>query len=180
MQQTHENTELRSSSSESKVKIQRVRISEESKARIVQFHERNPHKTLAECVSWAKQELRLTELPSIKSVSKWLQPKEKEIHLSILEDTRPAKRAAKSRRPPKYELLEEKVKKWFDRMQRHQAHITEDAIRIKALEYAKILNMQDFKGSHSWVSHFKKRNGIRVFRLHGQGGSADSTFAAVE
>ena len=71
MQQTHENTELRSSSSESKVKIQRVRISEESKARIVQFHERNPHKTLAECVSWAKQELRLTELPSIKSVSKW-------------------------------------------------------------------------------------------------------------
>ena len=96
----------------------------------MQFHERNPHKTLAECVSWAKQELRLTELPSIKSVSKWLQPKEKEIHLSILEYTRPAKRAAKSRRPPKYELLEEKVKKWFDRMQRHQAHITEDAIRI--------------------------------------------------
>jgi hypothetical protein len=39
--------------------------------------------------------------------------------------------------------------------------------------------MQDFKGSHSWVSDFKKRNGIRVFRLHGQGGSADSTFAAV-
>ena len=83
MQQTHENTQLRSSSSGSKVKIRKVRISEERKARTVQFHERNPHKTLAECVSWAKNELRLTELPSIKSVSKWLQPKEKAVHLSI-------------------------------------------------------------------------------------------------
>ena len=54
--ETHENTQLRSSCSEYKVKFQRVRISEERKARTVQFHERNPHKTLAECVSWAKLE----------------------------------------------------------------------------------------------------------------------------
>ena len=99
MQQTHENTQLRSSSSESKVKIQRVRISEESKARIVQFHERNPHKTLAECVSWAKQELRLTELPSIK----WLQPKEKEISAFWKTLVRPSvQQTADDRRSMKY------------------------------------------------------------------------------
>ena len=46
-----------------------------------------------------------------------------------------------------------------------------DAIVAKAHDYAKCLEINDFKGTDGWLSKFKKRYQLRQIVKHGEAGS---------
>ena len=49
--------------------------------------------------------------------------------------------------------------------------LTGDAILAKSRDYAKRLEINDFRGTNSWLSKFKKRYGLRQMVKHGEAGS---------
>ena len=78
-------------------KQSRARLTEEIKAKIVNYHVQNPKRTYGECLAWAKTEFRLEKVPSETAMVAWLKPETKEKLLEMRQnETRPAKRAAKT------------------------------------------------------------------------------------
>ena len=71
------------------------------------------------------------------------------------------------------------MNKWFLRQQRQENYITGAVIREKALQYAISMGLHDFKCSANWIQSFKERHNIKVYRLHGEGQSADLIGASV-
>lgn len=51
--------------------------------------------------------------------------------------------------------------------------LSDAALIAKAEALASELNLEDFSASKGWADNFKKRHGIRGFRLHGEAESAD-------
>jgi hypothetical protein len=49
----------------------------------------------------------------------------------------------------------------------------------KANELAQAMGIEDFKATLGWLDKFKKRNGIRSFKLHGEARSADMAGVAL-
>ena len=52
-------------------------------------------------------------------------------------------------------------------------------IMVKANEIAQAMGIEDFKASSGWLANFKKRHGIRSFKLHGEASSADMAGVAL-
>ncbi|CAJ0844404.1 11156_t:CDS:2 [Entrophospora sp. SA101] len=74
----------------------------------------------------------------------------------------------------KYPDLEIALMIWFNQAISDKRVITSDIILTKAKIFAKLLDINDFKGSDGWLSNFKKRNNIKQYVMHGEASSAPS------
>ncbi|CRL04459.1 CLUMA_CG017542, isoform A [Clunio marinus] len=63
-------------------------------------------------------------------------------------------------KPPKHQKLEHAVYLWYCQMRAAKAHISGPIIKTKALQFAKSLEIEDFKASDGWLAKFKKRNSV--------------------
>jgi len=67
--------------------------------------------------------------------------------------------------------LEEALWLWISIVIDNGYALTGDAILAKACDYAKRLEINDFKGTDGWLSRFKKRHSLREIVKHGEAGS---------
>jgi hypothetical protein len=81
---------------------------------------------------------------------------------------------AKSRRirSPKFPLLEKSLMMWVDNALKAHVTITGFVLIYQAQEFAKLLDITNFKASEGWLSNFKKRVGLKKFSHSGEGNSA--------
>nr|CAG8482423.1 13958_t:CDS:2 [Entrophospora candida] len=68
--------------------------------------------------------------------------------------------------------LEEALALWFDQDIKHNLTISGDILKTKAQALAKLININDFKGSDRWLSHFKHQH--HIYSVTNQGESASA------
>ncbi|CAG8517746.1 11483_t:CDS:2 [Cetraspora pellucida] len=73
------------------------------------------------------------------------------------------------------DILKEKTR-WLSisDAEQEKKNIDGNILKEKAKFFAKKLNINDFSQSEGWLSGFKKRNGLRSFKKHGESASAPS------
>ncbi|CAG8565771.1 120_t:CDS:2 [Cetraspora pellucida] len=104
---------------------------------------------------------RLTVSDILKEKTRWL---------SILD----AEQEKKHFRRPKWPKLEEALSLWVDNALAMYQNIDGNILKKKAKFFAEELNIDGFSQSKGWLSGFKKRNGLRSFKKHGESASAPS------
>src|SRR5688572_32643268 len=68
--------------------------------------------------------------------------------------------------------IEEALTIWVENALQAGLIITDNILSTKALEFAFLLEENNFKGSNGWVDNFKKRHNLRQYIMHGEGASA--------
>lgn len=79
---------------------------------------------------------------------------------------------------PAHEDLEKAVHRWFVETRAKRIPLSGDVVRQKALDYACLLGISDFKASVGWLNRFKARHDIIGKVLCGESASADNDGAA--
>lgn len=79
---------------------------------------------------------------------------------------------------PVHEDLDKAVYTWFVETRAKKIALSGDIVRQKALNYACLLGIDDFKASVGWLNRFKSRHSIIGKVLCGEAASADSDGAA--
>jgi hypothetical protein len=92
--------------------------------------------------------------------------------LAINEDNHAAQ--LRKNRQPKWPALEQAMTMWLERLLLANQDIDGSAILNKANQFARNLNIVDFKGSEGWLSGLKERVGISQKTKHGESLSAPS------
>ena len=46
--------------------------------------------------------------------------------------------------------------------------LTEDLIKVKAIEFSKKLSVEEFESNSGWLYRFKRRNNIKIMNLSGE------------
>ncbi|GBN41780.1 Tigger transposable element-derived protein 6 [Araneus ventricosus] len=72
-----------------------------------------------------------------------------------------------------YEDVDEAVLKWIHKMRDKDVPISGSFIIVKALQFAKALGYDEFRGSNVWLEKFKKRNGIMTKVISDESQDAD-------
>lgn len=80
--------------------------------------------------------------------------------------------------PSAHEELEKAVYKWFVETRVKKIPISGHAVQQKALNFACLLGIEDFKASTGWLSRFKNRHDIVGKTLSGESASADTSSAS--
>nr|CAG8547394.1 346_t:CDS:2 [Entrophospora candida] len=78
----------------------------------------------------------------------------------------------KKNRQANWPQLEEALALWFDQDIKHNLTISGDILKTKAQALAKLININDFKGSDGWLSHFKHQHHIYSVTNQGELASA--------
>lgn len=74
--------------------------------------------------------------------------------------------------------LDELVWKWFQKIRSANIPVSGPMIQQKALEYAKLINLEDFKASKGWLTRFKLRHSLHHLKQCGE--KADVNMEVVE
>lgn len=69
-------------------------------------------------------------------------------------------------------IIEEALALWVENAIQTGLEISDEILRIKALEFAFLCNEEKFKGSTGWIDNFKKRHNLKQYNIHGEAGSA--------
>lgn len=77
-----------------------------------------------------------------------------------------------------HEDLEKALLKWFVDMRAKKMPISGSVLQQKALDYACMLGIDDFKASTGWLTRFKARHGIIAKVLCGESAASDTNSAA--
>ena len=72
-----------------------------------------------------------------------------------------------------FPILDQKLYDWFLTMRANKVELSGVLILEKARQLADALNISNFGGSHGYLDGFKARFGIKLSKLHGQGGAVD-------
>ena len=122
--------------------------------------------------------LKLKQRPSKSAVSNMFRPKDLARIKSFKDQTNPHLLQQKSSKQSHYPELEEKLFAWFRKIEMQHGVLTDDILRMKALDIATKMGLT-FQASANWVLRFKKRHGIDQKVRHGEGGSADHIYVAI-
>ena len=76
--------------------------------------------------------------------------------------------------------LDEAVILWVNVAENNHIPITWLMIHQKATDYAERLGIEGFKGSNGWMHRFAMRNSLKMHRIHGEAGSADTTAVDID
>lgn len=80
--------------------------------------------------------------------------------------------------PSAHEELDKAVYTWFVEMRAKNIPLSGSAVQQKALNYACLLGIDDFKASSGWLTRFKVRHDIVGKTLCGESASADTSSAS--
>ncbi|GBN44603.1 hypothetical protein AVEN_36295-1, partial [Araneus ventricosus] len=72
-----------------------------------------------------------------------------------------------------YEAVDEAVLKWIHTLRDKNVPISGPFIIEKALQFAKALGYDEFRGSNGWLEKFKRRHGIMAKVISGESKDAD-------
>jgi len=68
--------------------------------------------------------------------------------------------------------IEESLALWVENALQVGLNISDEILKIKALEFAFLCNEEKFKGSSGWIDNFKKRHNLKQYNIHGEAASA--------
>jgi Tc5 transposase DNA-binding domain/DDE superfamily endonuclease len=85
---------------------------------------------------------------------------------------------AKTTKQPTYPRIQEAMTLWVSSVSNRGLTLTGDLLKQKALDFAVALGegYENFKASDGWLAKFKKRLGLRQYRIHGESQSAPLEF----
>lgn len=81
--------------------------------------------------------------------------------------------------PAKYNRLEESLYQWVCGMRSQSVTLPPMYVKQKALEIAKVKNIEEFTASNGWYEGFIKRYQLKSIQLFGEGGSLDKSDPAL-
>jgi hypothetical protein len=136
-----------------------VTLSAEQKQEICQRKAENPQ--------LSNLELAIEYCTGKTTIQNIIARSEKWINIDINE---PYAKKLRNRRP-KWQTLEEALSLWTSTVIENGYALTGDAILAKSRDYAKRLEINDFRGTNGWLSKFKKRYRLRQMVKHGEAGS---------
>lgn len=79
---------------------------------------------------------------------------------------------------PKHDELHKALYTWFVDTRARNISLSGATVQQKALQYACLLGLDDFKASTGWLSRFKSRHGIVGKVLSGKSAAADGEAAS--
>lgn len=68
----------------------------------------------------------------------------------------------------KFELIDEKISSWIEKIESFGGIINDNLIKQKALAFANEAGIEDFKASTGWLGGMKKRHGLKLRTLPGE------------
>lgn len=146
-----------------------VRLTNQQKLLLCQYHAKHPSLSQARLAQYAKTEFALDKELSQAAISKILKKRSEYEKMSEQE--------LQSKRPrtAAFPLLEEALVMWIVQCQFRRVAISCDIIKVKARKFAKDLGIDDdqIEFSNGWLFKFQQRHKLRSFKLHGEGGSVD-------
>ena len=98
------------------------------------------------------------------TISHWLKKKQ-DIYRAIEENN--AGRKRKRMKSATYEKLDKAIYKWFISVRHSNIPISASIIKLKALEFAKGLQCDNFQASDGWLGRWKERFNIRLKTVSG-------------
>ncbi|GLB38452.1 putative centromere binding protein b [Lyophyllum shimeji] len=133
-----------------KPKQKKQRLDNAARKSICLYHDAHPNARQEDIAVVYKVE-RSTISKILKHKTKWLNTPDNQ-----------GDRVAKHR-PSKFPEIEEEMEKWLEDCTQKKVAISDNAIRAKAKETARRLNIAEekFKASSGWVENFKSRHNIR-------------------
>ena len=148
-------------------KRRRVDISASQKRDVCLYKEQHPKATQAQILvhfsnEWGVSVGRSTISDILRDKVKWL---------SVSKDCGDVLRAKTAMHIP----MESALYTWFADVRGRGLAISDDMMITKAKEYGQKLGVTDFQYSRGWLAGFKKRHGIRLYKCHGEAGSAQAT-----
>ena len=148
-------------------KRRRVDITAAQKRDLCVYKAEHPKVTQTDIIShfskeWGVTIGRSTVSEILKDKSKWL---------SVSKDSGDVLR----NKSAKHTTLETALYTWFDNARSQSLCISDDMLISKAKKFGEDLAVTDFQYSRGWLSRFKKRHGIRMFKSHGEAGSAQAS-----
>ncbi|RDB17905.1 hypothetical protein Hypma_000880 [Hypsizygus marmoreus] len=134
-----------------KPKQKKQRLDNTARKNICLYQSQNPSARQEDIASVFKVE-RSTISKILKHKNKWLN----------MPDNLGARIA--KHRPSKFPEIEEELIQWLEECSRKKITISDNSIRTKAKETARMLHISEekFKASSGWVENFKSRHGIRA------------------
>ena len=100
---------------------------------------------------------------------------EKEESINELLDDNKLDMSRKRLRLGKYELLDANLYNFMVNVRHNNGEISCNDLKIKSLELASQLNINDFKASDGYIQKWKMRHNIKFKTLSGEGGSVEET-----
>ena len=76
-----------------------------------------------------------------------------------------------------FDDVENAILKWFSNVRDQNVPVSGPILLAKAEEFARKLNIENFKASSGWLEHFKERNGITFKKVCGEAKLVDTTSA---
>jgi hypothetical protein len=95
---------------------------------------------------------------------------EKDKWLSINPESSDATR--KKKRSLVYEEVDQALTIWTEKAIGAELDITGDILKEKAIHFAQLLDINDFKASEGWLTKFKQRHNIKQYTKQGEAASA--------
>ena len=140
--------------------------------------------SLAEKVKILNKIEKFKPRPTVKQMSEILNIPRSTI-ASLLKNENHLREEAKSisltikkKRHGKNPEIERALRMWFKIVVKRGISISGPLLKEKADNFARELNHLDFKATDGWLSRWKKREGIKYKRAHGEKGSANTELAA--
>jgi len=134
------------------------------KKQICKVKQENPEFTVEQV--WHSVCEQLHKKVGLSTVGRIL--KDHETWLAVPDDDK-SRRASSA----KHCNLEEALSLWFDRVAKEGMEISDIMVREQAEKLGGMLGITDFAYSRGWLDRFKKRHGLKSYRLQGESGSAD-------
>ena len=69
-------------------------------------------------------------------------------------------------------IIEEALSLWVENALQVGLNISDEILKIKALEFAFLCEEEKFKGSTGWIDNFKKRHNLKKYNIHGEAAGA--------
>jgi arginine repressor len=135
-------------------------LTNEQRKAIIKHKEKHPQISQTDLVDWIKQTMDLKVHQS--TISRLIKNKD-EIGENLL---------AKRQKTVQYPVLENTLFEWILQSQ-ERIILADDIIIEKAKNFARLLNISDFKFSNGWLQKFKQRHGLKKITKHGEDASVD-------
>jgi Tc5 transposase DNA-binding domain len=145
-----------------------TRLTEEQKSAIYHYHRRHPKDSYRRLGQWAQNEFKLVTPPDRSTIGRIIKDPER------FDSLQPHNHYLRRAGALQYLELEEVMATWVSQMEHRKISVADDLLQEKARAFAKSMNIpaDQFEGSIEWLHNFKKRHSFKLFRIHGESGSA--------
>ncbi len=156
---------------------ERIRLSQQEKMKLVQYHLANPQHSQKTLIDWCFTKFEMKKRLSVGAMCNLLKPDNVKRFMKMHEnETNAYVLSRKSSKGGLFPDLETELFSWFRHNETKHAALTDDIVREKAKSIAAKLKISKFEASPHWIQRFKKRHGVSQIVLHGEAGSADKIY----